>query len=1271
MIGDTQDDMQPPSPGREKRAFTRNAIFLVGECLVPQQPVRAIVILDFCPSGVFLTFPPGEQASPAPVPLRGEIIEIRCTVPTANGVQSLRFQGRVARADRAGAGIAFINPSFEALQVLHEFARNPPPEQARSAGQKPEGAGTTGEIDATAESLINACIQMVEERLEPMAKAFLEQVTERFFNLAGEVRTIAEKNAYYTALSTFNKDGAAFTSEFLTRMQNRLRQRPLVACVTKKDSRASGEAGELSLSLIEEDVFEDWLSFTDMARASELEHKVPLHALERHLSALFKRPVDKENNPFGPGTISQIFQEALGVLALDRKVAADSCKVFKNVLCDQTGELYAELNRRLIDSGVLPALRPPGKQFQPDHLVRGGAAEQRLQPEAAFLPQPEPAPAASVTGLAVPPVESAEVFPSFGNLLPPVAQPSPLLPPVASGGTTPAGITAFPGAEHLTGAPVAMPHPSQDWYNLIQGLGRLQHQLLVPAARPGGPQRTPYQATFAEGGASTPAPPLSQADAPAEQPAEPRHFTTDEVLSALSRIRPETPGKHPGEMFHQNFMHKLQTALADIAPSDEARGIPSRETALLEIGGNLFDSVLKDKLVADTVKPWLNQLSVPLIKMALRDDSLFYDQSHLARQLINQIAELELFGAISNVENAVRKKVDGLLAEISGAHEVTPELLQRILKEVSRLVHVQNKAYEGNIRDLRANCEAEELRVKSEEPSAKTRALNKFLTGLRPLVGNAPEAEAPAVEDASMREYRKRVRRLKVGSWLLLKCDDQRKRIRLAWVADNLDKYVFVNLQGLREETFSQKELAENLRNGNLVVLEEGDEQLVDRAQSAMLQKVHSKLLHETSHDQLTDLINRREFEKCLEQTLARVRESGTSSILCYLDLEQFNVINNVFGYEGGDRALVEVVRLLKQELGELGVLARIGGDEFAMLFENCSLEDALKVTSCLTSVFRDYRFTSGDKSLHITFSAGVVAIDPESESIEQLLQAAETSCRIARSKGTNYVQVYRVDEASTARHLNTVKWVSRIDKALDDNTLELRCQPIVSISGKSVAVHHSEVLLGVPDEDGKLISPVDFIMAAEHFRRMASVDRWVVEHAFKWLVDRRDKLNELGGLAINLSGISLNEEGFIDFVIEQAEKLKVPMHKVCFEITETVGISHLSDASEFINVLKQKTGCSFSLDDFGSGLSSYAYLKNLPVDYLKIDGAFVEKMDQNQYDFAVVKSITEIGHFMGKKIIAERVENEAVLKMLRQIGVDYAQGFYLGKLRNMKTLGS
>ena len=1252
MVDDTNDRDQHFLPDREKRAFTRNAIFLVGECVISNQPMRSIEILDFCPGGVYLSFAPGQQVPQSSAPARGEIIEIRCTIPAKNGAQSLHFQGKIARADYAGAGVAFINPSFEALHALHEFAKTSPAESKRHVKKVFKGEG------ASDEPLISVCRQIVEDAIAPMAKTFLEQVTERFFNVAGEVRNIAEKNAYYSALNIFNKDGQTFYDEFLARMGNRLRQPPPADRVTEKSTQApSGSA----LSLIEEEAFEDWLAFTDMARAAELENRETLHELERRLSVLFKRTVDKENNPFGPGAISQSFQEALGTLALDRKTAAESCKVFKNVLCEQTGELYTALNQCLVDGGVLPVLPHSGK---PVGSVQKAPAKPASQPEKPSFAQSGSAPDNGLTRIEGAPLLPTEASPSVGG--PNTFQGQAAAVPVISDLATSSGTSAPPAEYNPSTSMIVTSQQATDWYQLIQGLGNLQQQLSVQPIPAAGSMQTPPQALFSEGATIDLDASPGQVGSPVASPVEIRHFTTDELLSALSSIRLESPGKQKGETFHQDFMLKLRSALAASAPNANAWEVPNREINILEIGGNLFDSLLSDKLVAHTVKPWLNQLSIPLIKMALRDDSLFYDKSHLARQLINKVAELELFSEVSKVENSVRRKIDGLLTSIADADEVTPELLNQMLKEVSMLVRVQNRAYEGNIRELRELCKFDQERSKSKKPSGKLLPLNKLVGANRHQSGD----ELPPEMDDSMRECLRRVQRLKIGSWLLFERNGVQKRIRLAWIAENRDKYVFANVQGLREETFSQVELAQYLRDGAATVLDDGDEQLIDRAQSAMLQKMHLQLIHETSHDQLTGLINRREFEKCLENTLAKVRDSGTPSMLCYVDLEQFSVVNSTFGYEGGDRALVEVAGLLGNELGDLGTLARIGGTEFAMLFENSNLAEALQVTSRQTEAFRVYRFVSSDKSLSLSFSAGLVAIDPESENIETLLQAAEASCRIARSKGSNYVQVYDVAEADTARHLNTVKWVSRIDDALDNDRLELHCQPIISISGSDRVIHHSEVLLRVLDTQGKLTSPVDFIMAAEHFRRMASVDRWVLEHSFRWIVDRRDRLSELGGLAINLSGASLNEEGLIDFVIDRADKLNVPMSSVCFEVTETVGIARLSGASEFINELKNQTGCTFSLDDFGSGQSSYAYLKNLPVDYLKIDGAFVEKMDQNPYDFAVVKSITEIGHFMGKKIIAERVETESVVEMLHQLGVDYAQGYYFGKPSNINSLG-
>lgn len=726
------------------------------------------------------------------------------------------------------------------------------------------------------------------------------------------------------------------------------------------------------------------------------------------------------------------------------------------------------------------------------------------------------------------------------------------------------------------------------------------------------------------------------------------------MLQALSHIKLTADTKPDGKSVRQGIQAQLLAQLANVSDSDRPKIIPARSAKALEVAENLFDSMLEDKLVASNVRPWLQQLSVPLFKMAISDDSVFYDKSHVARQLLDRISQLELYGEEVSDKgmNAIRNRVNALLGEITSAVNVTPELLGKALKEVNMLIRLQNKAYDENLQDVAIACEAEERQLRT--------------------VGGAAVSAislAAASKDPELQEWKKKIKRLKIGDWLLLDVKSTPQRLRLAWIAKNYDRYVFVNVKGLKEATLTQDELAQQLRSGTAVVLDDGGEPLIDRAQYAMLQKMHSQLLHETTHDHLTGLVNRREFERHIAEALASARQLGLHHTLYILNLNQFNLVNSTFSYSSGDRLLVEITQLLRKELGEHTILARIGGNEFGVLLENCLIEEAQTIAAMHREAIQNYRFTHNDKSLSISFSAALIPIVANSENVASLLQAAEASCRIARDKGTNHIQVYQADDPELSHHMQVVKWVSKIDEALDKQSLVLRHQPIVKINAEGTAVHHSEVLLGIPDENGNLTSPINFILAAEHYRRMPAVDRWVIENAFHWMVEQREQLARIGGLAINLSGSSLNEEGLIEFILDKAKSLNVPMDKVCFEVTETAGVTNLSNVSDFILTLK-KTGCMFSLDDFGSGMSSYAYLKNLPVDFLKIDGAFVKKMDENPYDYAVVKSITEVGHFMGKKIIAEFVENERILDMLREIGVDYAQGYVIAKPTNLMDAG-
>jgi len=430
--------------------------------------------------------------------------------------------------------------------------------------------------------------------------------------------------------------------------------------------------------------------------------------------------------------------------------------------------------------------------------------------------------------------------------------------------------------------------------------------------------------------------------------------------------------------------------------------------------------------------------------------------------------------------------------------------------------------------------------------------------------------------------------------------------------------------------------------------------------------RLSEQLSYQASHDPLTGLCNRREFETRLERALASAREHGAEHALCYLDLDQFKVINDTSGHGAGDELLRQLGSLLSQHLRSRDTLARLGGDEFGVLLEHCSADRAWDVANALREAIEEFRFAWDDKSFSVGASIGLVPITGMGDSISALMSAADSACYAAKEQGRNRIQVYHEEDSQLARRYGEMAWVSRIQHALDQDHFQLVFQPIVPLGGDNPGLAHYEMLVRMCDESGELIPPGAFLSAAERFSLAVGIDRWVVERAFRWLAEHPDADQALFLCSINLSGHSLGDESFLDFVISRFDELLIDPSKICFEVTETAAISNLASATRFINVLKE-VGCRFSLDDFGSGLSSFAYLKSLPVDFLKIDGMFVKDICDDPIDLAMVRSINDIGHVMGLRTIAEFVENPAVLDKLREIGVDYAQGYALGMPRPLE----
>jgi diguanylate cyclase (GGDEF)-like protein/PAS domain S-box-containing protein len=422
------------------------------------------------------------------------------------------------------------------------------------------------------------------------------------------------------------------------------------------------------------------------------------------------------------------------------------------------------------------------------------------------------------------------------------------------------------------------------------------------------------------------------------------------------------------------------------------------------------------------------------------------------------------------------------------------------------------------------------------------------------------------------------------------------------------------------------------------------------------------QLSYQATHDTLTGLINRGEFERRLQRVLDTAHREATENALCYLDLDQFKLVNDTSGHVAGDELLRQLGQLLQQYIRKRDTLARLGGDEFGLLMEHCSVEEAQRVAGNIIQAISDFHFPWEEHSFNIGASMGLAAVNSESSSIQDVLRAADTACYMAKERGRNRVHLHQDDDQELIRHHGEMRWAVRLPRALAEERFRLYFQKIVLVDGgKNNQTDHYELLLRMEDEAGNIVLPHVFLTAAERYNLSGKLDCWVIKQTFSWLQDHPSHLEKLRICFINLSGLSLGQKTFLPFVIQELESSGIPPWKICFEITETVAIANLSSATTFIKTLRQ-LGCRFALDDFGSGLSSFAYLKNLPVDFLKIDGIFVKDILHDPMDLAMVKSINEIGHMMGKKTIAEFVENDPILEKLREIGVDYAQGYGISR---------
>lgn len=1183
----------------DKREYRRHPIRLSGALILHASIKIPFEVRDCCLGGMLIVLRP--DASNAnklgELNLRAarEVIA-SCTIGLETSRKELRFRARLAHIDGNRIGLAFQEPDPVAVHALVNHAKA----NTKSArNEQASGAHPKRHDHKQRSKLVGACNEAAHSVLTPLIGAFHELAAENLFEAAKSTKSTVEQNGYFEAIKLLDEGRNRLATTFIDEIARRL---PSVA---QRETPTFTDRPEDFppdvLSLVENQALDHWLWAADFMDSVETKHRDLLTALSERLGLVLDASPKVRDNPYGPSLFVHAFRDTIRLLGLRHSVLQTCYLSFRKAFSKFSGGLYERLNELCIDHGLLPDLKKVVKAPKLGPSTRSTHPAPSSRNPRHATDHPSKRHDSSLADSRQPTGEySQQEWDDLDTDLsaekrsdPPDTEVSAPNPPRSS-----------------LDSNFRQSRKEQDVYGLIGKLWEFSQHGTQGCVQDGNPEQ--WLGPDSKGAVSPPAP-----------PSEGNRYSPKELVAVL-------PNEITGGVNGVSLGEHIKAVLTQHA-GNASKTIGTREGRIIDVADEVFGAILSDAYVASSIRPWLKQLAIPILRIALLDESLFANKTHVVREVIDKISKLDpqLDNDTGEDPAGITRALESVINRVVSDSDGTTDVFEQAAGELDRLIQLQNDVYRKNLKNVVSECLRTEAQTKASLP------------------------KVPTSRDHDSDEWVRRVRRLREGHWILFDVDGSKpKRLKIAWIAVHTGRFIFVDALGKKDRIVLEKDLAEKLHKGSALSLDGTDEPAMSRAQYSMLQKLHKQMLFESTHDSLTGLINRREFETLLGEAINEAKALHQTHALCIVDLDQFKLVNTNCGYDAGDKLLREVTRVLGEELAEDWPFARLGTDQFGILMREQSLTDALTIMENQMAALHDYRFVWNEDRISISISGGVTTLHPRTTDFRKTMQEAESSCSAAKELGGNRLQIHH---GGTSRCKEAMKWAARIDKALDDDALFLRCQKIEPLSDATDEPHY-ELLLGLPDEFGGQNELSTFIKAAEHHKRMVEIDRWVIRKAFEWLGANEDQASDVASFSINLSGDSLGDEGLIGYIGDEARRTGITLKRICFEITETVGITDLSDAADFIKTIKT-LGCRFSLDDFGSGMSSYAYLKSLPVDFLKIDGVFIEGLTRDSKDYAVVKSICEIGHFLGKAVVAEYVDNSTTLAVLREIGIDFAQG--------------
>lgn len=1257
----------------ERRAYKRHPIHWDVEVSGKGFGPLAFVVTDFCEGGLFLE----PEARAADEGLRRHLrqsdwIQVSLNDPVSGARRDVH--SRVARTSDRGFGVAFHTPQTGVFSALLTVAAG---SQSARNHELTTGQATHARSDRTVadgQTHLAACRTPISEYLTKGLSTFTSQAETILLRSAESSADDQSQSRLLTALDALNSHRGRFTGDF--------RQRVLDGWDRLGHFSINPETPEASdpdqLSLVDDKDFDDWLGRSDIITRAESRTIGTLRMLHLRLSELAGTAVDDYRNPVSPAALCHLLSQQFDSLNLPHDARLALYPVFGRTVLESLTTLYEDLNRQLGNAGVLPGLeneRLPSRTLPSEEAGKDNARQGRGRD----AHKPASDAAASV---------SASRRTSGGG----------------QGGGRPA---ASRGVRDLFRAQRGRHHPEA-------------------SAAPDGQPPVPAAALLRAGEILRKGPedaglPLStrlkQALAKA-YPDNPPQLNSEqtETVELLDQWFAELRN----DMEEQPFFSHWTQRIKPLALEEELRSgaiLENRDHAVNRIL-NALDLAAEIMAVSnETDRESLRQQLNPPLEQAIEEfdgdpESLAGAASRLEALLQRPQRTLEagMERVRQTCEGAqrlelARRTVDQALSKRLGGKAI-PEPVMRLLEQGWRnyLVLVElrqgtdSKPWTRGLRVpevLAAGIGSRDItrRLPREPDKVLAYVEGQLLATNRPReevtalmedisrwVKRPPDsAEQPpsmvfqgTVESPSQpdlpQEWLGQAKLLRIGDWIQLRDDNGRKQqLRLAWISRDEDRFVFVGRDGKKAADLTLEALATQLGSHQADADTDFNAPVTERRWQEMLVRLNRQLVHSATHDPLTGLLNRYAFQRQIKALLDRA-DGTREHVLIHLALDDFKVVNNSLGHDGGDRALRQVGELLVDNGGKSAVVSRIGGDEFGVLLINSDAQAGMALSERLLESLGQHRFTVDDRTVKIAASIGVVPFSRQSHGIEDLLKDSDGASFTAKKQGGNRVHVYKPGDAEMEKLRESLSQASRIDEALDGGLLTLRCQRIEPLQRRGSRPLY-EVLISVTGADQYNMRPDTFIPAAERFGRMPALDRWVISEVFQWASRNQDRLREVDALSINLSGQSLSDPGFLEFLKEQFRDSGVPPGKICLEVTETAAVANLAMAADLIRELKQ-TGCRFALDDFGSGLSSYSYLKNLPTDFLKIDGEFIRDLNREDADDAMVRSIHELSHHLGKLTVAEYVETGALRELLADMGMDFGQGYAIERPIPLDELG-